>query len=65
MTASRSLLERAAKAADTSPEQALQALDEAIPPHLRSNRHGEGFLGERYDIVRAFIVRAAASMVKE
>lgn len=32
--------------------RALQALEEAIPPHLRSNRHGESFMGERYETIR-------------
>lgn len=32
---------------------ALRALDEAIPPHLRRNKHGENFLGERYATIRA------------
>lgn len=34
-------------------EEALRVLDEVIPPHLRSTRHGDSFMGERYDILRA------------
>lgn len=32
--------------------EALQALDDVIPPHLRSSRHGLNFMGERYDTIR-------------
>jgi hypothetical protein len=41
--------------------QALQALDEVIPEHLRSSRHGSGFLGERYELLRKFIEQAKES----
>ena len=43
-----------------SPEQALQALEEAIPQHLRVSRHGEGFLGDRYETIRAFIASSSS-----
>lgn len=32
---------------------ALEALEEVIPPHLRTNRHGANFMGERYEKIRA------------
>lgn len=35
--------------------KALAALDEAIPAHLRSNRHGESFLGDRHETIRRAI----------
>lgn len=36
-------------------QQALQLLDEIVPPHLRSSRHGENYLGSRYAILRRYI----------
>jgi hypothetical protein len=39
--------------------QALDALDTAIPPELRGTRHGVSFLGERYNLLRKYIIDAA------
>jgi hypothetical protein len=39
---------------------ALKALDEVIPPHLRSSRHGENFMGERYATIRAALTGGKA-----
>ena len=33
-------------------DAALKALDEVIPTHLRTSRHGENFMGERYEVIR-------------
>lgn len=42
------------------PGGALKALDEVIPPHLRASRHGEGFMGQRYDIIRHTLMTGLA-----
>ena len=45
-----------------SPEQlnALRALEDAIPTELRTSRHGEGFLGDRYETIRSFIASSSS-----
>lgn len=37
-------------------KQALKWLEEVIPPELRSHRHGQSFLGERFDALKEYIV---------
>lgn len=44
--------------AETTP---LQALDELVPAHLRATRHGEGFMGQRYDIIRSALAALPAA----
>jgi hypothetical protein len=44
-------------------QAALQALEDVIPPHLRSSRHGQNFMGARYDTIREALdaaIRSAA-----
>lgn len=45
----------------TEAELALQALEEVLPPHLRSNRHGPSYLGDRYEYLKRFIENRMAS----
>lgn len=41
---------------------ALAALDEVIPEELRSTRHGRTFLGERYNLIRSYIMDSEAEI---
>jgi len=43
----------------TTPDEALRMLDELVPPHLRSTRHGEGFMGDRYTAIKEVLSNAA------
>jgi hypothetical protein len=38
---------------DCMSKDAIKALEEVIPPHLRTNRHGANFMGERYEVISA------------